>query len=330
MKAQFDKTSRNGSNRCLTPRLSGILTLTALLEASAMQSQAQQNRAMSEMTGSPNVPVRPISESYNDTGSISAVFLWTHPSEAGTPLRLKLESKRKDGQSLSSIIKNVGTKRAESTLASARVLTADLMSSMNRNTSSQGSPVELTDRHVASVFRNTARDSLGAYIKENYHPAGLVEIVRETLLDNAFDRRIISPFSPADAGNPGTAYARKGDVHIGLRDIWSTNPRGFITFSDKAEFDVTRKNPSITVRDPLYIDHRDKRKAFITAVGVNYPDWQVDKWSVPGVGATLSYVCDNESVSLTASAGRCNFESGHGGVESRYGEQVMLYAQRTF
>ena len=65
-------------------------------------------------------------------------------------------------------------------------------------------------------------------------------------------------------------------------------------------------------------------------MGVNYPNWQVDRWSIPSVGATLAYVYDNESVNLTASAGRCNFESSHGGTGSRYGEQVLLYAQRTF
>jgi len=63
---------------------------------------------------------------------------------------------------------------------------------------------------------------------------------------------------------------------------------------------------------------------------VNYPDWQVDKWSIPNVGATVSYVYDNQSVNLTAGAGRCSFESSHGGGAGQYGEQVMLYAQCTF
>ena len=204
------------------------------------------------------------------------------------------------------------------------------MSSANRDTSALRSPVELTDHHIAAVFRTTTKDSLGDYVKENYHPGGVVEIVRETFLDNSFDKRIVSPFSPADAGNPGAAYAKKGGIHVGLRNIWSDNPRGFVTFSDKAEIDVTPRNPSITLRDPLYLDYSGNRKALITELAVNYPDWHVDRWSIPSVGATLSYVYDHESVNLTAGAGRCNFESSHGGAPGRYGEQVMLYAQCTF
>ena len=308
----------------------GILTLSASLEISIMPSQAQQNAALLEFTGDANTTLRPVSEQHSDTNLVSAELVWSRPSESGVKSELKLESGQEDERSLSFIVGNVGTRRAETTLASARVLTEDLMSSMNPDTSASRSPVELTDHHVASVFRETARESLGDYVKANYHPGGIIEIVRETLLDDSFDKRIVSPLSPAYAGNPGAAYAKKDDIHVGLRNIWSTNPRGFVTFSDKAEIDVTRRNPSLTLRDPLYLDYSDKRKALITAVAVNYPDWQVDKWSIPSVGATLSYVYNSESVNLTAGAGRCNFESGHGSVESRYGEQVMLYAQCTF
>ncbi len=308
----------------------GILTLSAFLKIFTLQSQAQSYAALLEFTGDTNMPVKPVSVWHSDTNSVVAVLTWTRPPKGGATPELKLVVEQKDEKSLSAILEKVGTERAESTLESARVLTGDLMSSPNRNTSALRSPVDLTDRHVASVFRNTARDSLGDYVKDNYHPGGVVEILRETFLDDSFDKRIVSPFSPTDAGNPGTAYAKKDGIHVGLRNILSDNPRGFVTFSDKAEIDVTPEHPSITLRDPLYLDYSHNRKALITALAVNYPDWQVDRWSIPNVGATLSYVYESESVNLTAGAGRCNFKSGPGGVESRYGEQVMLYAQCTF
>ncbi len=326
MKTAFNRTDGVRWIACSA----GILTLGAFLEVSTMPSQAQQYAALLEFTGDTNVPPRPVSEWHGDTHSVYAVLIWNSWPEVGTNVELKLDLGRKDAQSLSSILDKVGTKRAESTLASARVLTEDLMSSTARDISPRRSPVELTDHHVAAVFRNTARDSLGDYVKDNYHPGGILEILRETFLGNSFDKRIVSPFSPADAGNPGAAYAKKDGLHVGLRNIWSDNPRGFVTFSDKAEIDVTPRNPSITLRDPLYLDYSDNRKALITALAVNYPDWQVGRWSIPSVGATLAYVYNSQSVNLTASAGRCNFESSHGGVASRYGEQVMLYAQCTF
>jgi hypothetical protein len=358
MKATFDQTYGGESDCCLPRRLSagrgpeadfdvpgrpnrgrwvacsvGVLTLSAFLEVSILSSQAEQQQqymALLEFTADTNMPPRPVSEWHGDTNSLYALLIWTRPLEAGTNVELKLDIELKDAKSFSFILGKVGTKRAESTLASARVFIGDLMSSQSRVASVLRTPVELTDHHVAAVFRDTARDSLGDYVKENYHPGGIIEIVRETLLDNSFDKRIVSPFSPAYVGNPGTAYARKNDIHVGIRNIWSDNPRAFVTFSDKAEIDVTRRNPSITLRDPLYLDYNDNRKALITALAVNYPNWQVDRWSIPSVGATLSYVYENQSVNLTASAGRCNFGSGHGGTVSRYGEQVTLYAQCTF
>ena len=327
--ADFDIPGRLNRVRWVAGSV-GLLTLSAFLEIFTLQSQAQPYAALLEFTADTNVPARPVSEWHGATNSVVAVLTWTRPPKERTTPELKLVVEQKDEKSLSSILDKVGTERAESTLVSARVLTGDLMSSLNRDTSAGRSPVELIDRHVALVFRDTARDSLGDYVKDNYHPGGIVEILRETFLDDSFDKRIVSPFSPAGAGNPGTAYAKKDGIHVGLRDVLSDNPRGFVTFSDKAEIDVTPRHPSITLRDPLYLDYSHNRKALITALAVNYPDWQVDRWSIPNVGATLSYVYANESVNLMAGAGRCNFASSHGGVESQYGEQVMLYAQCTF
>ncbi|HKW27909.1 MAG TPA: hypothetical protein VJT54_01120 [Verrucomicrobiae bacterium] len=326
MKTAFNQTDRVRWVACSV----GILTLSAFLKVFILQSQAQSYAALLQFTADTNMPPRPVSEWHGDTNSVYAVLIWNSRPEAGTNVELKLDLDQQDVRSLSFILNKVGTERVESTLASARVFTEDLMSSANRDISARRSSVEVTDHHVAAVFRNTARDSLGDYVKDNYHPGGIIEILRETLLGNSFDKRIVSPFSPADAGNPGTAYAKKDGIHVGLRNIWSDNPRGFITFSDKAEIDVTPDHPSLTLRDPLYLDYSDNRKALITALAVNYPDWQVDKWSIPSVGATVSYVYNHESVNLTAGAGQCNFESSHGGVQSRYGEQVMLYAQCTF
>ena len=324
MKAMFDET-----NRWIACAV-GILTFSAFLAVFTPQSQAEPFPALLEFTADTNLPVRPVSVWHSDTKSVSAVLIWTRPPKEGTNPERKLDFERLDEKSLSFILDKVGTERAESTLVSARVLTGDLMSSLNRDPLAPGSPVQLIDHHIAAVFRNTARDTLGDYVKDNYHPSGVVEILRETFLDDSFDKRIVSPFSPADAGNPGTAYAKKDSIHVGLRNILSDNPRGFVTFSDKDEIDVTPRNPSITLRDPLYLDYRNNRKALITALAVIYPDWQVNRWSIPSVGGTLSYVYDHESINLTADAGRCSFASGHGGVNSRYGEQVMLYAQCTF
>ena len=353
MKTVFNKPSRDDSYRHLTRPLhlgrgpevdfdipgrhrvrwvgcsAGILTLSAFLEVSVLPSRAQPNAAQLGFTGDTNIAVRAASEWQSDTNLLAAELIWSRPSEERASRELKLEFEPKDERSLSSILGKVATKRAESTLASARVLAEDV-SSVNRGTSASRSPAELADHRVTSVFRETARESVGDYVKANYHPGGIIEVVRETLLDDSFDKRIVSPLSPAYAGNPGAAYAKKGDIHFGLRNIWSTHPRGFVTFSDKVEIDVTRSNPSLTLRDPLYLNYSDNHKALVTALAVNYPDWQVDKWSIPSVGATLSYVYNNESVNLTAGAGKCNFGSSHGGVESRYGEQVMLYAQCTF
>jgi len=304
----------------------GILTLAAFLGVSTTQSQAQQYAALLQFTGDTNFPARLVSEWHGNTSSVYAVLIWTRPSEEGTHLTLNLDPGQNDERSLSFILEKVGTRKAESALASARVFTEDSLLYMNRDTSALISPDELATRRGVSVFRRTAVQSLGDYLGANYHPNGIIGFFREAFLDDSFDKRIISPLSPVVAGNPGVANARKDDIHVGLRDLLSPNPRGFVTFSDKAEIDVTAHNPSFILRNPIYIDGH----ALITALAVEYPDWQVDKWSIPNVGATLTYVHGNHSVYLTASAGRDNFESSRGNIESRYDEKIMLYTQYAF
>lgn len=189
MKAIFDETN------CWVACSVGILTLSAFLEIFALQSRAQSYATLLEFTADTNRPARPVSVWHSDTNSVVAVLTWTRPAEEGTILQRKLVFERIDEKSLSSILEKVGTERAESTLGSARVLTGDLMSSLNRDPSALVSPGELLDHHIASVFRKTARDSLGDYVKDNYRPSGVVEILRETFLDDSFDKRIVSPFS---------------------------------------------------------------------------------------------------------------------------------------
>ena len=106
----------------------------------------------------------------------------------------------------------------------------------------------------------------------------------------------------------------------------STNPRGFVTFNDKVEIDVAVNGTAFILRNPVHIDG----KALITAVAVEYPDWKVNSWSYPRVGATLAYVHGKHSVYLTSSAGRDNSRSSQGGIENRYDEKIMLYTQYAF
>jgi hypothetical protein len=291
-----------------------------------MQSQAQQYASLFKSAADPQIPVRPNPEQYNYSNSLYVILTWIKPPWDGINLELKLDLMQKDEKSLSYILENVATERAESALTSARVLTEDSMLYMNRDPAVLESPDELATRRGVSVFRRTAVQSLGDYLDANYHPSGIIGFVRETFLDNPYDKRIISPLSPAVAGNPGVAYAQKDGIHVGLRDVMSPDPRGFITFSDKAELDVTAHNPSFTLRNPIYIDG----KALITTLGVEYPDWKVNRWSLPKVGATVAYVRGKHSVYLTASAGRSNFASSQGGIESRYEERIMLYTQYAF
>jgi hypothetical protein len=304
----------------------GILTLTAFLGVSTIQSQAQQYASLFRFTAEPKIPVRPNPEQYNHSNSLHAVLIWIRPPWEGTKLELKLELKQKDEKSLSFILEKVGTERAESALTSARVLTEDSLLYMNLDPTVLRSPDDLATRRGVSVFRKTAVQSLGDYLGANYQPNGIIGFFRETFLDNTYDKRIISPLSPVVAGNPGVAYAKKDGIHIGLRNVMSPNPRGFITFSDKAELDVTAHNPSFILRNPIYIDG----KVLTTALAVEYPDWKVNSWSLPKVGVTLAYVHGEHSVYLTTSAGRDNFQSSQSGIQSRYEEQIMLYTQYKF
>jgi hypothetical protein len=302
----------------------GILTLAAFLGVSTTQSQAQQYASLLKFTADPGIPVSPNPKQYNGTNSLYVALIRLRWDEVN--LEPKLDFEKIDEQSLSFILEKVGTERAESALTSARVLTEDSLLYMNRDPTVLRSPDELATRRGVSVFRKMALQSLGDYLDSNYHPNGIIGFSRETFLDNAYDKRIISPLSPVVAGNPGVAYARKDGIHVGLRDVTSPNPRGFITFSDKAELDVTAHNPSFILRNPIYIDG----EALITALAVEYPDWKVNSWSLPKVGATLAYVHGKHSVYLTASAGRDNFESSQGGIESRYEGKIMLYTQYAF
>ena len=303
-----------------------VLTLAVFLGVSIMQSQAQQYDSLFRFTPDPKIPVRSNSEQNIQSNSLHAVLIWSISPWDGTKQGQKMENKLKDEKSFSFILEKVGTERTESTLTSARVLTEDALQYMNRDPSVLISPYELATHRGESVFRRTAVESLGDYLGANYHPNGVIGFFRETFLDNTYDKRIISPLSPADAGNPGVAYARKNDIHIGLRDVVSSNPRGFITFGDKIELDVTSHNPSLILRNPIYIDGA----ALITALGVEYPDWRVNSWSVPKVGATLAYVHGSHGIYLTASAGGNNFELSRGQIERRYEKKIMLTTQYVF
>jgi hypothetical protein len=302
----------------------GILTLAAFLGVSTTQSQAQQYASLLKFTADPGIPVSPNPKQYHSTNSLFVVLISPRWDEVN--LEPKPDFEEKDEKSLSFFLEKVGNKKAESALMSARVFTEDSLLYMNRDTSVLRSPDELATSRGVSVFRRTAIQSLGDYLDANYHPGGIIKIIRETFLNDSYDKRIISPLSPADAGNPGVANARKDGIHVGLRNVMSPNPRGFITFSDKAELDVTAHNPSFILRNPVYIDG----KALITALAVEYPDWKANSWSLPTVGATLAYVHGKHGVYLTASAGRGNFELSQGHIESQYEEKVMLYTQYAF
>ncbi|HLX94760.1 MAG TPA: hypothetical protein VKU37_03365 [Verrucomicrobiae bacterium] len=297
--------------------------MVVLLGVSTTQSQAQQYASLFRFTADPKIPVRPNLELYYHTNSLFVVISlrWDEVT-----LEPKPDFEEKDEKSLSFILEKVGTQKAESALMSARVLIEDSLLYMNRDASFLRSPNDLATSRGASVFRRTAVQSLGDYLDANYHPGGIIRIVRETFLNDGYDKRIISPLSPADAGYPGMANARKDDIHVGLRDLLSTNPRGFVTFSDKVEIDVAINGPSLILRNPISIDG----KVLTTALAVEYPDWKVNGWSPPKVGATLAYVHGKHGVYLTASAGRDNFQPSQSGITSRYEEQIMLYTQYKF
>ncbi len=160
----------------------GILTLAVFLGVSPTQSQAQQYASLLKFTADPGIPVSPNPKQYNNTNSLFEILIRPRWDEVN--LEPKLDFEEKDEKSLSFILEKVGTKRAESVLMSARVLTEDSLLYMNRDTSVLRSPNELATSRGASVFRRTAVQSLGDYLDANYHPGGIIRIFRETFLND--------------------------------------------------------------------------------------------------------------------------------------------------
>ena len=313
-----------------------VVALAVFLGFNVLQSVAQQYAYRSPAGAPPAVPVianpgsviansGPVEDTNSTTRSTIQDAIQP-PSElpsAQTPFKLEPGNKNE----LLPIIANVGAKRAADSLTSVRVFGEDSLLYMNRDPSVLRNPVDLANSRGENFFGRTAVESLGDYLDANYHHIRVVSFVRETFLDNPFDRRIVSPLSPAGAGEPGAALTRPDDIHYGLRNVLSSNPRAFVTYRDKAEFDAAVDGPSFVLRNPIYFD---KDKALITALAVEYPDWQVNDWDIPRFGATIAYVHRNHSLNLTASAGRNNFELTKGRIESRYEERIMLYAQVVF
>lgn len=314
-------------------RTAWMLTLAVLLGCAARSSRSQdygfhaelshfsngaKNPDRARLTGDRTPPL----ENTNDTTAT-----WVRPRWEEEILEAKLKEEPHDQGSLAAIIEKEATKRAYATLMSARLDTEDAELYLNQDPTTLRSPYDLETRRGISVFGRTAVESLGDYVDQNYHPGGIIRFVQETIFDDPFDKRIVSPFAPAYAGNPGEAFTRKSDIHFGLRHLASDNPMAFLTFSDKAEIDLTRRNPSFTLRNPFYID---RGSALVTVLAVKYPDWQVSHWSLPTFGATLAYVHGRHSINLTTSAGTCNCLTSTGGTESRYAEQVLLCTDYTF
>ena len=190
------------------------LTLAVFMGVSTMQSQAQQHGSLFRFTPGPTIPVHPNPEQYGQSNSLHIDVIWVWRPRVGTNQEQKLEYSHKDEKSLSFILEKVGTERTESTLTSARVLTEDALQYMNRDPAVLISPYQLATHRGESVFRKTGVQSLGDYLGANYHPNGVIGFFRETFLDNSYDKRIISPLSPPDAGNPGMTYARKDGIHV--------------------------------------------------------------------------------------------------------------------
>lgn len=308
-----------------------VFTLAAFLGFNIWQSSAQQFAYRSPAAVPPALPVIANPGSVTDTNSATPPTIQdatrSLPASKSVTTPFQLESGNKNKNNLLPIIGNVGAKRAADTLTSVRVFGEDSLLYMNRDPSVLRNPVALANRRGENLFGRTAIESAGDYLDANYHQIRIVSFVRETFLDDPFDRRIVSPLSPAGAGEPGAAHTRTDDIHFGLRNVISSNPRAFVTFRDKAEFDAAVDGPSFVLRNPIYVD---KDQALITALAVEYPDWRVNDWSLPRFGATLAYVHGNHSFNLTASAGRNNFELTKGRIESRYEERIMLYAQVVF
>ena len=66
-----------------------ILILTALLEVSTMQSQAQQYASLLKFTADPKIPVSPNPEQYNYSNSLHVVLILIRPPWDGTNLELE-------------------------------------------------------------------------------------------------------------------------------------------------------------------------------------------------------------------------------------------------
>ena len=162
----------------------------------------------------------------------------------------------------------------------AGVFTEDSLLYMNRDTSALISPDELATRRGVSVFRRTAVQSLGDYLGANYHPNGIIGFFREAFLDDSSTRELSLRCPRLLRGIQEWPIQKRRHPRWVARSV-DPNPRGFVTFSDKAEIDVTAHNPSFILRNPVYGDGH----ALITALAVEYPDWQVDKVVHPQCGA---------------------------------------------
>ena len=302
-----------------------MLTLAASLGSSTLQAQAQQYASLAKSTTLPKSPDSPNAEPFETANASFPEVIGIRWDKTPGEAEVKLE--KMDEKSLSFIVKKVGTERSASALASARVFAEDSLLYMNRAPSTLKRPEDLSADRGVSLFKRTGLQSIGDYLDQNYQPRGIISFIRETFLDDPFDKRIVSPLSPADAGTPGEARARKNDIHLGLRDLGSFNPKSFVTFGDKSEMDVAANGPSFILRNPIGFE---KKRSLTTLFAVEYPDWRVNSWSIPRIGATLAYVHGNQSINLMTSAGKGNFESGNDRIESRFEQRIMFYLQCAF
>ena len=310
---------------CRRPAALGLLTLAAFLEVSSL-SRAEEITNPPAYTVHLVIPDRPGPVHCQPTNSAFVVFIRFSLDADVRAATLVLEPR--DDASLAVIIQKVGTARAESGLTSRRVLTEDALIYLNHDPGTLKKPEDLLAGRGAAFFRRTATESFGDYMDAKYqYLGGWLGFVRETFLADPFEKRIVSPLSPAFAGDPGTADTEAGGIHVGLRNLASANPRAFVTLSDKAEFDASINNPSLVLRNPFNWDHG---QTLVTAIGVANPDWNVRRWSLPTTGATLAYIHGHFSCNLVASAGQLDVPTGNGQSASRYGEEAMFYARYTF
>jgi hypothetical protein len=231
-----------------------------------------------------------------------------------------------DSNTFSAIITRVGADRTEAVMLSPRVFAEDSLRYMNRDPLVLSSPENLAAQRGVSIFGTTAAESFGEYLDANYRLGGIWAFVRETFLDYPFERRIVSPLSPVGAGNPGEARTGKTLVHFGLRNLVGANPKGFITFRDRLEFDAAARGPSLVLRNPIGIDGN----TIVTTLAAEYSDWNISGGGIPRVGATVSFLRGAWSFNCTASAGQGNFELSRGHRENRFEERLMFYARRPF